>query len=118
MKAPLFPMSAKLKKILEKAESTAASYLRSEGELLLDLIEVEKEKAFRCFGYPYLTTYVREELHIGEHVASILVRIVNKSIEVPELAQAVVNGDLELTKAKTIASVITKENKDEWLAKA
>ena len=48
-------------------------------------------------------------------MAAIFVRVVRKSIEVPELASAVASGEIQITKAKTIASVITKENKTEWL---
>jgi hypothetical protein len=49
-------MTAKLKLVLEKAERSAAEYLRHEGLLLISLIEVERTKAYRCFGYTYLTT--------------------------------------------------------------
>src|SRR3954469_1707138 len=118
MKAPMRPMTSGLKKILDKAQASASSYSRSERELLLDLIEVEKTKAYQCFGETHLTPYCQRVLGLGEHVAPIFVRIVKKSIEVPELGRAVADGIVELTKAKTIASVITPENNEEWLAKA
>ena len=51
-------------------------------------------------------------------MAAIFVRVVRKSLTVPELASAVASGEIQITKAKTIASVITKENKTEWLTRA
>ena len=51
-------------------------------------------------------------------MAAIFVRVVRKSIEVPQLAHAVATGEIQITKAKTIASVITNENKTEWLGLA
>src|SRR4051794_29211691 len=118
MKAPVRPMTSGLKKILAKAQASASRYTRSERDLLLNLIEVEKTMAYQCFGETHLTPYCQRVLGLGEHVAPIFVRIVKKSVEVPELAQAVINGEVAFTKAKTIASVITAENKEEWLAKA
>src|SRR5256885_711327 len=111
-------MTPKLKAILDQAEASATEYLRQEGRLLLDIIEVERTKAYRCFGMTYLTTYCEKKLRLSENVAQTFVRIVNKSIVVPELADAVVRGEIKITKAKTIASVITKENKSEWIEKA
>jgi hypothetical protein len=40
---------------------------------------------------------------------------VRKSQEIPELARAFANGEIQITKAKTIAWVIANENKTEWL---
>jgi hypothetical protein len=118
VKAPILKMTAKLKLVLESAEHSAAEYLRHESLLLMSLIEVEKTKAYRCFGYTYLTTYCMKELNLSEDVAAIFVRVVRKSIEVPELAHAVIAGEIQITKAKAIASVITRENKAEWLMSA
>ena len=118
MKAPILEMTLKLKNILEQAEQTAIQYRHYEGKLLLSLIEVDKAKAYLCFGYTHLTPYCRKELGLSEDMAAIFVRVVRKSLEVPELANAVASGEIQITKAKTIASVITKENKTEWLDRA
>ena len=59
MKAPILEMTLKLKNILEQAEQTALQYLHYERKLLLSLIEVDKTKAYRCFGYTHLTPYCR-----------------------------------------------------------
>jgi hypothetical protein len=118
MKAPVLKMTTKLRVVLEHATESAALYLNYEGKLLLALIEVERTKAYRCFGFTHLTTYCRKELNLSEEVAANFVRVVKKSIDVPELAQAVISGEVQLTKAKAIASVLTPENKREWIAKA
>ena len=41
-----------------------------------------------------------------------------KSIPVPELAQAVSQGELHISKAKATCSVITPDNQQEWITKA
>ena len=117
MQAPILKMSSKFKKIHEHAKDAISGYLHHEGQLLLALIEVDKQKIYQCFGYKHLTPYCRK-LGLSEDVAAVFVRVVRKSIEIPELAQAVITGDIQITKAKTIASVITKENKYEWISRA
>src|SRR4051794_25558110 len=115
MKAAMRPMTSGLKKALDKTAGSAKSHIKTGNDLLFNLVEVERLKAYQCLGETHLTPYCIRVLKLDPNVAAVFVRIVKKSVEVPELAQAVINGDVTFTKAKTIASVITPENKEEWL---
>ena len=52
---------------------------------------------------------------LTREMTAIYSRIVRKSQKVPELQQAVVEGKLSVTKAHRLTSVITKENKKNWI---
>jgi hypothetical protein len=104
--------------IHQQALVNAKTYLTSERQLLLTLIEVDTDRTFELHGFTYLTPYCIKALGLSEDIAKCLVRIVRKSHEVPELAQAVIDAKISLFKAKAISSVITNENKHEWINKA
>ena len=57
-------------------------------------------------------------LKLSDAVAENFVRVARKSKTVPELGLAVLNGRLDLSKAKVIASVVTTENSAVWIDKA
>ena len=57
-------------------------------------------------------------LGLSEDVAANFVRVARKSRTVPELKEAIDEGRISVTKAKTIASVITSENHLDWIDKA
>jgi hypothetical protein len=65
-----------------------------------------------------LTPYCVKHLGLSEDVAANFVRVARKSHQVPELRTAIEEGRLSVTKAKTIASVITSENHSVWIDKA
>jgi hypothetical protein len=105
------------RQIHEHAVAKAARYLVAEAELLSAIIEVDRSKLYEKFGETYLTPYCVKYLNLSEDVAPIFVRVARKSLQVPELELAVQEG-LQITKAKTIASVIDQSNKAEWIEKA
>jgi hypothetical protein len=111
-------LDAKLRDVHERAVRRAQTYLVSEGELLESIIEVDQHKLYEKFGHSYLTTYRVKHLGLDENVAGVLVRVARKSQAIPELKQAVVAGELSISSARTIASVITQENQSEWISKA
>jgi hypothetical protein len=104
--------------IHEQALEKARTYLTSERQLLSTLIEVDTDRTFELHGFTYLTPYCIKSLGLSEDIAKCLVRVVRKSHEVPELAQSVIDAKISLYKAKAISSVITNENKQEWITKA
>jgi hypothetical protein len=105
------------RQIHEHAVAKAAGYLVAEAELLSAIIEVDRARLYEKFGETYLTPYCVKYLNLSEDVAPIFVRVARKSLQVPELELAVQEG-LQITKAKTIASVIDQGNKGEWIEKA
>jgi hypothetical protein len=59
-----------------------------------------------------------KELGLSEEVAACFIRVARKARQVPELQGAVQAGKISVTKAKTIAAVITPENQEAWIEKA
>src|SRR3989338_4578407 len=111
-------LTAKQKLIHKDALMKASDFKRSETELLEVLLEVDRLKVFRSFGFAHLTPYCQRALGLSEDVALNFVRIIRKSLDVPELAKAVIEGEISFSNARTVASAITAENKNEWLEKA
>ncbi len=104
--------------IHENALNRAKKYLIAESALLAAIIEVDSDKTFEKFGLTHLTPYCVKHLGLSEDVAACFVRVARKSRQVPELKDAIDEGRISVTKAKTIASVITPENQNGWIAKA
>lgn len=102
----------------ERAIRRAQKYLVTEAELLESIIEVDQLKLYEKFGESYLTPYCVKYLGLSEDVAAVFVRVARKSVKVPELKQAIDEGDLCVNKARAISSVITKENQSAWIEKA
>jgi hypothetical protein len=103
--------------IHNKALLRAKKYLSAEAEMLESIIEVDLNGIYKKFGCTHLTPYCVKYLGLSEDVAGMFVRVARKSHQVPELKAAIDNG-LAVTKAKTIASVITSSNQQAWIQKA
>lgn len=105
-------------KIHERAKQSAKEFKIASQNLFAVLMEVDETRAFEDHKFTFLTPYCIGYLEIDPDIAKTLVRIVRKSIHVPELAHAVVNGEIHISNAKVICSVITPENHKDWIAKA
>jgi 5-methylcytosine-specific restriction endonuclease McrA len=57
-------------------------------------------------------------LGLSEDVAGYFVRVARKSEQIPELKKAIAKGEISVTKARTIVSVLNSENQTDWLEKA
>ena len=101
-----------------KAVAFAKNILPNEKGLLEVLCLLKAENDFVERGYPNLFTYCVGALKLSESQAGYYKQIVDKSVVVPRLAEAFVNGDLSISKARRIASVVTPENCDAWIGKA
>jgi hypothetical protein len=106
------------KSLHEKALSLAMQYKTLQMGLLDVLQEIDATKAFKHLGFGSLWEYCRWGLTLSESDASAFIRVARKSVEVPELKRAVREGRINLSAAKRVASVVTAENKNEWLKKA
>jgi 5-methylcytosine-specific restriction endonuclease McrA len=111
-------LDARLRSIHERALYRAKKYLVSEAELLESIIEVDQHKLYEKFGLQYLTPYCVTYMGLDETVAGVFVRIARKSQIIPELKQAIVDNEISISNARTIASVITNQNQAEWIEKA
>jgi len=104
--------------IHERAVEAARKFQKAEAELLSLFQEIDKYKVFRKLGFNSLFEYGVTALNLSEGQVYALIRVARKSIEVPELKQAVSQGDISVSKAKRIVSVINKSNQTEWIEKA
>lgn len=104
---------------LHKEAVAAAGRLRSsEAQLVELLLKIEDCRGHQRLGYPSLFVYVTDALKLSEPCAYRLITVARKSREVPELKNAVTAGEISISKAKVIASVINTENSAEWIVKA
>jgi len=104
--------------IHKRAVGAARRFLEAESELLSLFQEIDKYKVFRKLGFSSLFEYGVKALKLSEGQVYTLIRVARKSIEVPELKQAVSQGKITVSKAKRIVSVIDKSNQKEWIEKA
>src|SRR4051812_12376221 len=102
----------------EEALKRAKNYRRSESELLEILIQIDEKKVYETLGYSSLHTYCVQALRLTDSHAYALTGVARKSSEVPELKSFIDQGELHLSNARRIVSVVTQENKKEWLEKA
>lgn len=112
------PMDSKSRLIHDLALARAKKYIVAEADLLQSIMEVDHDRVFESFGFTHLTPYCVKLLGLSEEVAANFVRVARKSKEVPELKLAIDQGQLTVTKAKSIAAVVTKDSCTEWIQKA
>ncbi len=105
-----------IQQLHEKALQCAKDFLKLESELINILQELDDKKAFFHFGYTSLFQYAVSSLKLSEGQAYALISISRKSREVPELKEAISQGTLNSSQARRIVSVITPDNKNEWIA--
>ncbi len=102
----------------EQAVALSKKYLACEKELFEVLSQIDAKKVYLHQGYGSLTEYAQKALGLSRDVTWNLVTIVHRSKEVPEIKQAVQTGSLPLSKARQIATHITRENSQKFIAMA
>jgi hypothetical protein len=102
----------------QEAIQLAQEFTRVESKLVDVIQRIDKEKLCRQMGYASLFEYVNKGLKLSESVAYGLITVARKSVEVPELKIAIEQGELSLSQAKRVTSVITNENAGELIEKA
>jgi len=101
--------------IHNKALSVAKNYRRCEYELIDILVELDRNRVFTHKKYSSLFQYATGAMGLSEEVAYIFINVARKSREVPALKEKIRTGEITVSKAKRIASVINNKNKDQWL---
>jgi 5-methylcytosine-specific restriction endonuclease McrA len=111
-------MTSEQKQIHERAIEVSKTFRTSETQLI-DLVQkVEEKRVFVVLGYSSLFEYCTKALLLSESNAQMLISISRKSRMVPELKTEIQKGTVSISKAQRIVSVITRENKSEWIQKA
>ena len=102
----------------QKAMGLVKDYLHTEGLLLTELMEMRRLKLFAVLNYSGIFDYCERRLNLSRAQAYYFKTVAEKSEQVPEIKQAVVQGELTLSEARRIVPVVTKENHKEWIEKA
>lgn len=106
------------KELHAKAVGLAKNYLYTEGQLLTVLMEMQRRRAFVELNYANIFDYCERALNLSRAQAYYFKTVAEKSVAVPELKEAIDQGELTLSEARRIAPVITPENSTEWIHKA
>ena len=98
-----------------RARRIAKTYLFAESQIITVLQDLDKCRGYLHFGVTSLIGYTIEILKLSEGAASNLVTVARKSVEFPALKSAIEAGEVTVSKARKIASVLTKENQNLWI---
>lgn len=112
------PLTEKEKLLHLKALRGARRYAKAEAALLDIIKDVDRTRLYLKFDLNSTFAYCLKYLGLSEAVAFNFINVARKSIEIPELQNAIQSGRLGVSKARKIVPVLTKENKDEWIKKA
>jgi hypothetical protein len=99
----------------EKALEIVTRYKKTEAELLEILDQIDRKKIFLQMGYGSLFDYSVKALGLTEGTAYNFVNVMRKARKVPELRVAIASGELTISKARKISSILTSENQAEWI---
>jgi hypothetical protein len=104
-----------IEQIHNKALFAAKTYKRSEIELIEVLEEVDRHRVYYHQGFNSLFKYATDALSLSEEVAYIFINICRKVREVPALKEEIKSGNITVSKAKRITSVLAPQNQSYWL---
>ena len=90
----------------DSALKAATNYRRSVHQLIEILQQVEHAKTFYHYNCKSIFEYCVQVLNLSESVAYGLIRVGRKSLEVPELKEKIKTGEVPLSKAARICSVL------------
>jgi predicted RNA-binding Zn ribbon-like protein len=107
-----------IQQLHERALDASKRFKHAESDLIEIFQGFDETKGFTQFDCGSLFEYGTKILRLSEGTTDGLIRVARKSRVVPELKEAVQAGQLTVSKAKKIASVITPENQEDWLSKA
>ena len=92
---------------------------RKQEAILIDLVlEADFTKFYLELGYSSLFEYLNLGQGISAATVSNLITVARKSVTIPEMKEAIANGDVGLAKLRKISSVINQQNKSEWIEKS
>lgn len=104
--------------IHEQAMTVACDLKSNYLELFEVLLLVEERQIYMSFDVTCLYTYCVELLELSPQTAKDFITVVRKSLEVPELADAIRSTKTTISKARKVCPVLTSDNAHEWIALA
>jgi hypothetical protein len=92
---------------------------RKQEAILIDLVlEADFTKFYLELGYSSLFDYLSQGQGISAATVSNLITVARKSVTIPEMKEAIASGEVGLAKLRKVSSVITPQNKQEWIEKS
>jgi hypothetical protein len=101
-----------------KITETVTEYRKQEGLLIELTQEADFTKLYLELGYSSLFEYLNLGQGISAATVSNLIAVARKSVKIPEMMEAIASGEVGLAKLRKVSSVITSENKAEWIEKS
>ncbi|MCM2281882.1 MAG: hypothetical protein NDI61_08555, partial [Bdellovibrionaceae bacterium] len=89
-----------------------------ESELIRCLQEIDRLLVHRFLGYNSLFQYGLHALKLSEAQSYAYITVARKARELPQLQEAITAGDLTVSKAVRITSVINEDNQQKWIGLA
>ncbi|MCM2282757.1 MAG: hypothetical protein NDI61_13030 [Bdellovibrionaceae bacterium] len=89
-----------------------------EAELIRCLQEVDRFLVHRFLGYNSLFQYSLHALKLSEAQSYAYITVARKAQDLPQLQEAITKGDLTVSKAVRITSVINEANQQKWIGLA
>lgn len=113
-----FSLDPQSKELHEHAVEASLIFRKAEVTLVDRIIEVARKNVYAKVGYSSLYLYSLEALCLSEGVSYYVSSVAKKCLEFPRLQEEMGAGNITLSKAKKIISVITPENQEIWLERA
>ncbi|MBW7877615.1 MAG: hypothetical protein H3C47_16685, partial [Candidatus Cloacimonetes bacterium] len=102
----------------QKITDTVKEY-RIQEALLIELTqEADFTKFYLELGYSSLFEYLNQDQGISAATVSNLITVARKAVQIPAMKEAIHSGEVGLAKLRKVSSVITSENKSEWIEKS
>ena len=86
-----------------------------EADLIVNLQRLRESRAYEYMGYKSLYTYAVQCLKIPEGQAYAFTSVADKAAKLPDLQEAILEGEISVSMAKRVVSVINESNEAEWV---
>ena len=93
-------------------------YKKSEAEVLSIFQKLDQTKTYLHYNCTSLFDYSIKFHKLSESVTLNFIAVSRRAVQLPELKAAIDTGDLTISKARKITSVITPETQSSWISKA
>lgn len=102
------------REIHDQARLAVSDLKAKESEVIKALQKVDQYKVYRYLGFNSLFQYAIS-LGLSEAQSYNYITVARKSIQIPQLHQAIENKEITVSSARTITSVIEEKNQMHWL---
>src|SRR5580700_7021426 len=106
-----------IQQLHERALEAAGRFKQAESDLIEIFQEFDETKGLVQLKYTSLFEYGVKALGLSRPNTYAFINVARKSKKVPSLKEAIHTGEITLSVANRIVSVITPENQEDWLAK-